>query len=145
MTIRALFLCTGNSARSQIAEGLLRHAGGGRFEVFSAGTKPRSVVHPLAVRVMADHGIDIGKQTPKDVEEFAGQRFDYVITVCDRAKESCPVIPGARMIHWSFEDPAEAPEAERLRAFEDAFQGLRRRIDLFIVDTASATVRSPCE
>jgi arsenate reductase len=132
MTIRVLFLCTGNSARSQMAEGLLRHAGGDRFEVFSAGTKPRPEVHPLAVRVMADHGIDIRGQTPKDVEQLADQRFDFVITVCDRAKESCPVIPGADMIHWSFDDPAEAPEDKRLRAFNDAFQGLKRRIDLFI-------------
>ncbi len=130
--IRVLFLCTGNSARSQIAEALLRHVGKDRVEVFSAGTKPRDAIHPMAVKVMADHHIDISSQHPKDVEQFAGQKFDYVITVCDRAKESCPVIPGAEMIHWTFPDPADAPPEKSERAFRDVLAGLRRRIDLFL-------------
>jgi len=133
--VRVLFLCTGNSARSQIAEGLLRKLGGDRVEAFSAGTKPRDAVHPLAVKVMADNGIDISAQRPKDVEPFVGQKFDFVITVCDRAKESCPVMPGAEMIHWSFEDPAEAPEDKREIAFREVLIGLRRRIELFLTVT----------
>ncbi len=132
VTRRVLFLCTGNSARSQIAEGLLRHLGGDRFEVHSAGTRPRPGVHPLAIRVMASYGVDIRTQRPKSVDELEGMRFDDVITVCDGAKESCPVMPGARMIHWSFEDPAAAPEGQQLQAFEAVLRGLERRIELFI-------------
>lgn len=134
--VRVLFLCTGNSARSQIAEGLLRKLGGDRVEVFSAGTRPRDAIHPLAVKVMAEQGIDISAQKPKDVAPFVSQKFDYVITVCDRAKESCPVIPGAEMIHWTFPDPADEPEEKRERAFRDVLSGLRRRIDLFLTVTA---------
>jgi protein-tyrosine-phosphatase len=130
---RVLFLCTGNSARSQIAEGLLRRLGGDAYEVDSAGTSPRPAIHPMAVRVMANEGIDIRAQTPKDVSAFEGRRFDYVITVCDRAKESCPVIPEAEMIHWSFPDPAEAEgEEAQSKAFEEAFVGIKRRIERFI-------------
>ncbi|HEY1958700.1 MAG TPA: arsenate reductase ArsC [Polyangiaceae bacterium] len=130
--MRILVLCTGNSARSQIAEGLFRTLGAGRVEVFSAGTKPRDAVHPMAVKVMAEHGIDISTQRPKDVEQFVGERFDYVITVCDRAKESCPVMPGAEMIHWTFADPADEPPEKQERAFRDVVTGLRARIDLFL-------------
>ena len=133
MAIRVLFLCTGNSARSQIAEGLLRQLGGTRFEVFSAGTKPRPEVNPMAVRVMKEHGVDISAQRPKDVTEFEGRSFDFAITVCDRAKESCPILPGAEMIHWSFPDPAEVEGEEAShRAFRAAYQGLKKRIELFI-------------
>jgi protein-tyrosine-phosphatase len=133
MPQRVLFLCAGNSARSQIAEGLLRRIGAGRFDVASAGTQPRDEVHPLAVRVMSDIGYDIRGQHPKDVSTFAGEKFDFVITVCDRARESCPVIPGAEAIHWSFGDPAEdADEERRIRAFRDTVQGLKRRIELFV-------------
>src|SRR5579862_9405708 len=100
---RVLILCTGNSARSQMAEGLLRHDAGDRFTVESAGTKP-SVVRPEAIAVMAELGIDISAQRSKHVAEFAGQPFDYVITVCDNARESCPVFPGAtKRLHHSFE------------------------------------------
>ena len=103
---RILVLCTGNSARSQMAEGLLRHEGGERFEVFSAGTKP-SQVRPEAIAVMDEIGIDISHQRSKSVEEFVGMELDYVITVCDNAKESCPIFPGkTRRLHWPFEDPA---------------------------------------
>jgi protein-tyrosine-phosphatase len=136
MTTRVLFLCTGNSARSQMAEGLLRELGGGRFEAHSAGTHPRSQVHPMAVRALADEGIDIGGQAPKDLKTHDGERFDYVITVCDRAKESCPVMPGAEMIHWSFPDPAEvAGEQEQAKAFRETVVGLKRRIELFVKAT----------
>src|SRR5579863_340997 len=103
---RILILCTGNSARSQMAEGLLRHDAGERFEVFSAGTKPSSI-RPEAIAAMRELGIDISGHRSKDVTEFDGQRFDYVLTVCDNAKESCPVFPGiASAAHQNFEDPA---------------------------------------
>jgi arsenate reductase len=105
---RVLILCTGNSARSQMAEGLLRHEAGDRFEVFSAGTHP-TIVRPEAVAVMNELGIDISHHWSKRVDEFAGEHFDYVITVCDAANEACPVFPGnTRRLHWSFEDPAAA-------------------------------------
>jgi thioredoxin type arsenate reductase len=127
---RVLFLCTHNSARSQMAEGILRHLAGERIEVRSAGTEP-SRVHPLAIRAMAQRGIDIGAQTSKHLDEFIGQRFDYVITVCDRASEVCPIFPGdPQRIHWSIPDPAavEGGETVRARAFEEAGQELATRI-----------------
>ena len=117
--IRVLILCTGNSARSQMAEGLLRHMGEGRFEVHSAGTMA-SFVRPQAIEAMREIGIDISGHRSKSVDEFAGQEFDYVITVCDNANENCPVFPGkTKRIHWSFDDPAEAlgTEEEKLAVF----------------------------
>jgi len=106
MKSRILFLCTGNSARSQMAEGLLRHMAGDRFEVFSAGTRP-SGLNPNAVQAMAEVGIDISGHRSKHVDEFAGHQFDYVFTVCDNAKETCPFFPGGgKRLHQSFEDPA---------------------------------------
>jgi arsenate reductase len=119
MKKRVLILCTGNSARSQMAEGLLRSSGGKRFDVCSAGTQP-SLVRPEAIAVMAELGIDISGHRSKHVREFEGQEFDYVITVCDDAKESCPVFPGnTRRIHWGVPDPAaiDGSERERLAAF----------------------------
>lgn len=114
---RVLILCTGNSARSQMAEGLLRHIAGDRFEVFSAGTKPVGL-NPNAVTVMSEAGIDIAGRRSKPVDEFAGQHFDYVITVCDNAKESCPIFPGAgKRLHHTFEDPASAPAERQVAAF----------------------------
>jgi arsenate reductase len=115
---RVLVLCTGNSARSQMAEGLLRHRYGDRLEVASAGTQP-SQVRPEAIAVMREIGIDISGQRSKHVDEFVGQSFDYVITVCDNARESCPVFPGGRQLHHGFTDPAapEIPLGERLRVF----------------------------
>ena len=105
---RVLILCTGNSARSQMAEGLLRHDAGDRFEVESAGVSPSSV-RAEAIEAMNEIGIDIAEHRSKSVDEFAGQTFDYVITVCDNAKETCPVFPGkARRIHRNFEDPPPA-------------------------------------
>jgi arsenate reductase len=103
--LKVLVLCTGNSARSQMAEGILRHDGGTAFEVHSAGVTPGSV-RPEAIQVMNEIGIDISGHRSKSVDEFTGQEFDYVITVCDNAKETCPIFPGkTRRIHQSFEDP----------------------------------------
>jgi len=116
---RVLILCTGNSARSQMAEGLLRHDRGDRFDVFSAGTKP-SLVRPEATAVMREIGIDLDGHRSKHVDEFAGQAFDVVLTVCDNARESCPVFPGdGRRVHRSFDDPAaeQGPEEQRLAVF----------------------------
>ena len=130
---RVLILCTGNSARSQMAEGLLRHDGGERFEVESAGVEP-SHVRPQAIEAMREVGIDISGHRSKSVEEFAGREFDYVITVCDNAKEHCPVFPGkTRRIHWSFDDPAaaEGDEAERLAVFRRVRDEIRGRLREF--------------
>jgi arsenate reductase (thioredoxin) len=130
---RVLILCTGNSARSQMAEGLLRHDGGGRFEVFSAGVSP-SRVRPEAIEAMREVGIDISGQRSKSVEEFAGQAFDYVITVCDNAREQCPFFPAeTKRIHWSFDDPAAAQgdETARLAVFRRVRDEIRARLDEF--------------
>ena len=136
---RVLFVCTHNSARSQMAEGLLRHHGGDRFQAFSAGTEPGSV-HPLAIRAMAEIGIDIGGQDSKSVDEFTGQAFDCVITVCDQAREACPVFPGAaRQLHWSLEDPSRAggSEKSRLESFTRVRDEIRTHIQQFISEQAS--------
>lgn len=119
MKQRVLFLCTGNSARSQMAEGILGHFAGDRFEVFSAGTRPVGL-NPNAVTAMTEIGINIAGNRSKSVDEFAGQEFDYVITVCDNAKESCPIFPGGGVrIHQSFEDPAAAPKESQLAKFRE--------------------------
>lgn len=118
---RILVLCTGNSCRSQMAEALLRRAGGGRLEVHSAGTHPAGV-NPLTIRSLAELGIDISAARSKSMTEFLDQPFDVVVTVCDEAAEACPVFPGpGRRIHRSFRDPATAPgdDAERMAAFRD--------------------------
>ena len=130
---RVLILCTGNSARSQMAEGLLRHAGGDRFEVESAGTQP-SAVRTEAILVMREIGIDISGQRSKPVDEFAGQDFDYVLTVCDNAKESCPVYSGhAVRRHRNFADPAavQGPEDQRLKAFQKVRDEIRSYLTSF--------------
>ncbi|MGB9751984.1 MAG: protein tyrosine phosphatase [Roseiflexus castenholzii] len=126
---RVLFLCTHNSARSQMAEGLMRAFSHGSIEVFSAGSQPTEV-HPLAIETMDSMLIDIRNQRSKHYEEFVGQHFDYVITVCDRARETCPVFPGLKeSIHWSIPDPATVEdEAERRRAFHQAATQLANRI-----------------
>jgi arsenate reductase (thioredoxin) len=132
--VRVLILCTGNSARSQMAEGLLRHDAGDRYEVFSAGTKP-SHVRPEAIAAMSEIGIDISGQRSKSVDEFVGQEFDWVITVCDNARESCPVFPArTQRIHWSVEDPAAVAgtETERLAAFRRIRDELRARLRDFV-------------
>ena len=125
-----LFLCTHNSARSQMAEGLLRHFAGDRFEVYSAGTVA-TAVRPQAIEVMGEIGIDISGQESKTLKGYLGQPFDYVITVCDTAKEACPVFPGAkRRLHWSFEDPAVAvgSEEERLKVFRSVRDKIREHL-----------------
>jgi arsenate reductase len=131
--IRVLFVCTGNSARSIMAEALLRQHGGNRFEVFSAGTEPRGV-NPLTIRVLEEAGVDASRARSKSVQEYLGQPFDYVITVCDQAREACPVFPGgAESLHWGYEDPAEAAgsDEERLAVFRRVFTALGERIELF--------------
>ncbi len=130
---RVLILCTGNSARSQMAEGLLRHEAGDRFTVESAGTKP-STVRPEAIAVMKELGIDITSHRSKHVDEFAGQDFDYVLTVCDNAKESCPVFFGkATRLHHSFNDPAaiEGSKEKRLDEFRRVRDELRSYLKSF--------------
>jgi arsenate reductase (thioredoxin) len=130
---RVLILCTGNSARSQMAEGLLRDLAGDRFDVQSAGVAPSSV-RPEAIAVMDELGIDISSHRSKSVDEFAGQHFDYVITVCDNARESCPVFHGdVERIHWSFDDPASVlgSDEKRLAAFRDARDKIRERLTEF--------------
>jgi len=130
---RVLILCTGNSARSQMAEGLLRRDAGTILEVFSAGAKP-SRVRPEAIAVMQEVGIDIATHRSKAVEEFGGWEFDYVITVCDNAKEICPLFPaGTKRIHWSIEDPAaiEGSQEARLAGFRRIRDELRERLQGF--------------
>jgi len=133
---RVLILCTGNSARSQMAEGLLRHDGGANFEVFSAGVEP-SYVRTQAIEAMREIGIDISAHRSKSVDEFTGQEFDYVITVCDNASERCPVFPGkATRIHWSFDDPAafEGDEATQRSIFRRVRDEIRGQLREFIAE-----------
>jgi arsenate reductase len=130
---RVLFLCTGNSCRSQMAEGLLRHLADDRFEVASAGTQPAGL-NPGAVEAMREIGVDISQQESKKVDQFLGQRFDFVVTVCDRAKESCPVFPASgSLLHWSFDDPAAAAGTadERRTVFRRIRDEIGARIRLF--------------
>lgn len=133
---KVLILCTGNSARSQMAEGLLRHDAGDQFEVASAGVAPTQV-RPEAIEVMREIGIDISSHHSKSVDEFTGQEFDYVITVCDNANEQCPIFPGkAQRIHWSFEDPAAVTgEAEkRMAVFRKVRDEVRERLKTLTSD-----------
>jgi len=128
---RVLFLCTHNSARSQMAEGLLRHLAGDRFDAYSAGTEATRV-RPLAIRVMAEVGIDISRQESKTFDRYLGEPFDVVVTVCDQANESCPVFLGAReRLHWSFPDPSRATgtEEEQLATYRTVRDAIRARID----------------
>ena len=130
MKSRVLILCTGNSARSQMAEGLLRHDAGEGFEIASAGVEPSSV-RPEAIQVMNEVGIDIAGHRSKSVDEFTGKEFDYVITVCDNANEQCPIFPGkTERIHWSFEDPADvqSDEETRLATFRRVRDEIRARL-----------------
>jgi len=129
-----LILCTGNSARSQMAEGLLRHDAGAQFEVSSAGVEA-SFVRPQAIKVMSEIGIDISHHRSKSVNEFLGQEFDYVITVCDNANERCPIFPGkTERIHWSFDDPAAVTGEEEviLDGFRRVRDEIRERLRTFI-------------
>ncbi len=132
--VRVLVVCTGNSARSQLGEALLAHLGGAAFDAASAGTDPKGV-NPYSVRVLAEIGIDWSTATSKGLDGFLGQPFDYVITVCDRAKQSCPVFPGSgNALHWGLEDPAEAEgtDEERLEAFRRTRTELTLRLRPFI-------------
>ena len=142
--IRVLFVCTGNSARSIMAEALLRKHGGDRFEVSSAGTEPRGV-NPLTLRVLDEAGIDASWARSKSVDEILGTPFDYVITVCDQARQSCPVFPGVHeSLHWGYEDPAEATgsEEERLAVFRRVFTQLGERVRLFATVATRASRES---
>jgi arsenate reductase (thioredoxin) len=129
-----LFLCTGNSCRSQMAEGWLRHLASERFHAYSAGLRP-SVVHPLAIEAMREAGVDISGQFSKDVVTLLGHHFAYVITVCDNARQSCPVFPGPSLReHWSIPDPAmvEGSHEERMRVFRDVRDDIGERVRRFI-------------
>lgn len=135
-----LFLCTGNSARSQMAEAYLRDLGGDRFEAFSAGLEPRGI-HPLTRQVMSEIGLDLAAHTSKSVKDYLGRRaFHHVVTVCDRAERNCPTtFPGRPLRHhWSFPDPAAAPgsEADRLAVFRDVRDAVRTQVVAFIRDCA---------
>jgi protein-tyrosine-phosphatase/DNA-binding transcriptional ArsR family regulator len=139
-TARVLFLCTGNSARSQMAEALCEHLSGGAVRAASAGSRPKPL-HPNAVRVMREHGIDIAGRRSKHLDELAGRRFDYVITLCDRVREVCPEFAaGPELVHWSIPDPAREPggDAATLPAFERTAAELATRIG-FLVDAINAT------
>jgi protein-tyrosine-phosphatase len=130
---RVLFLCTHNSARSQMAEALLRHLGGERVVVFSAGTEP-ATVHPKALALLQKEGIDTSGLYSKSVNQFIGQDFDYVITVCDKAREACPNFPGdPEQIHWSFPDPSAVIDPfEQNVAFNQVFDGLEKRLKILL-------------
>lgn len=130
-----LFLCTGNSCRSQMAEGLMNKLGGDRFEAFSAGSRPSGYVHTKAIDTMTAMGIDISQNESKSVDAFAGKLFNFVITVCDNAKEECPIFPGEPVTaHWGFEDPAKVDGSEEHIAneFRRIAVEIERRIRLFL-------------
>lgn len=145
MKKRVLILCTANSCRSQMAEGLWRQLTGDTWEVASAGSRPSGFIHPLAIRVMADLRIDIASHRSKSVSEFDGRQFDLVVTVCDSAKDACPVFPGAkRMVHWPFQDPADATgdDNARLAVFQQVRNEIRARIQEFLETDADSQSRS---
>ncbi len=136
-----LFVCTGNRARSQMAEGFLRHLAGDRFQACSAGTEPKGIAR-LTVEVMREIGVDVSGQRSKSVAEFAGERFDYVITVCDSARQRCPAFPGGgERIHWCVDDPAEAEAREEpsRQALGAARDELRARIEGFLQQGGAAS------
>jgi arsenate reductase len=132
--ISVLFLCTGNSARSQMAEALLRSLGGADFEVFSAGTDPKGL-NPLAVEVMRETGIEISRHESKSLSRYFGQSFDYIITVCDRARDNCPTFPGDNeRIHWGYDDPAAASGSreQQLAVFRRVRNEISERLRLWV-------------
>ena len=135
MTQRVLILCTGNSCRSQMAEALWESLGNGDWQSESAGSKPSGYVHPLAIRGMHELGIDISSNTSKSLDQFRDQDFDLVVTVCDNAKESCPVFPGANeTLHWPFDDPADATgtDDEKMVVFRRVRDEIKERIQAFL-------------
>lgn len=128
---RVLILCTGNSCRSQMAEALWAHLGQGEWESASAGSKPSGYVHPLAIRAMCELDIDISANTSKSLNQYLDQPFDLIVTVCDNAKEACPIFPGAKeTLHWPFDDPADAvgTDDEKLPTFRRVRDEIRERI-----------------
>jgi len=127
---RILFISSGNSVRSQMAEGILRNMAGDRYDVFSAGTEPKSL-HPRTIEVMKEIGIDVSRQESKRLSAFLGQNFDQIITVCDRARQDCPFSPGTEPIHWSFDDPA-APNGDELTSFRRVRDEILQRIRVFL-------------
>ena len=132
--LRVLFLCTHNSARSQMAEGWLRHLAGADYEVHSAGTQ-ETAVRPLAIRAMAEAGVDMSGQESKRLDRYLREEWDYVITVCDQANESCPLFPGGKhRLHWSFPDPslATGSEEEQLEVYRRVREAIKERISQFI-------------
>ena len=142
---KVLFLCTGNSCRSQMAEGFLRAYGGGDYEAHSAGTKP-SAVNPMAVKVMREVSIDISGQRSKDVAEYLGRHFAVVITVCDNARVGCPILPGPSLReHWPLEDPADADGTEeyRLQVFRKVRDEIGDRVRNFVARTVTSDSRLP--
>jgi arsenate reductase len=141
---RVLFLCTGNSARSQMAEGLVNHFLGDRWEAYSAGTAPTGHVHPLAIQAMAELGIDISRQRSKSVDEFRDTDFDLVITVCDQAAQNCPLWLGPGQVrHMGFPDPAAATgsEAERLEVFRQVRDGLRQEVLRYLEEAEDSVAK----
>jgi arsenate reductase len=145
VTQRLLFLCTGNSARSQMAESILNAKGKGRLEAVSAGSRPAARVNPYALETLREFKIPWSGHEPRGIDGLQGEHWDYVITVCDRAKEVCPIFPGKpTLAHWSIPDPAEVEgdDARKRAAFRDAFLELSRRIDLLLALPALAP-RSP--
>lgn len=135
---RVLILCTGNSCRSQMAEGLWESLGNGQWESESAGSKPAGYVHPLAIQAMNELGIDISGNESKSLEQFRNQSFDLVVTVCDNAKESCPVFTGAKeTFHWPFDDPADATGAdeEKMLVFRRVRGEIKQKIESFLNET----------
>lgn len=115
-----------------MAEGLLRHMAGDEYEVASAGTAPKSV-HPRTIEVMREVDVDVSGHTSKDLQQFLGRKYDYVITVCDRARQHCPVFPGAEPIHWGFDDPVDAPAERQLEAFRRVRDEIAQRLRLFVL------------
>ena len=139
MKKKVLFLCTHNACRSQMAEGLLKNLAGGKFEAYSAGVEPTSV-HPLARKVMEEIGIDISGQQSKSVDELLDKEFDYVITVCDNARQTCPFFPGnVERLHWNLEDPAEVKGTEEKRLQE--FRMVRNQLKDYIQELISKIVK----
>ncbi|GAB6187625.1 arsenate reductase ArsC [Thermopirellula anaerolimosa] len=135
MAKSVLILCTGNSCRSQMAEALWNDLAGGAWQAVSAGSRPAGYVHPLAIRVLSELGLDLSQNRSKHLDEFRDRPFDLVVTVCDNARESCPVFPGApQTLHWPFPDPAEADgtEEEKLAVFRSVRDAIRERIQAFL-------------
>ncbi|QDV52273.1 arsenate reductase ArsC [Gimesia fumaroli] len=137
---RVLVLCTGNSCRSQMAEELWETLGAGEWQADSAGSKPSGYVHPLAIEAMRELDIDLSENTSKSLDQFTDEKFDIVVTVCDNAKESCPVFTGATLtLHWPFDDPADATgsDAEKMKTFRRVRDEIKTKIQTFLADESA--------